>query len=91
MSIGDELILFIERDLENTITTILDNTIPRIIQKVEIQVTTNLGEVKLFKFDDIKMALEFLVNLDEVEILNTDNSPSLIDNIEEVQGDEEQQ
>ncbi len=31
MNIGDELILFIERDLESAITAILDNTIPRII------------------------------------------------------------
>ena len=89
MNIGDELILFIERDLESAITAILDNTIPRIIWKVEIQVTTSIGEVKFFKFDDFKAALDFFSDLDEIKILNTDDSPTLMDNLEEVKFDEE--
>ena len=81
IKIGDELVAFIERDLESNITQILDNTIPRRIEKVEIQVTTNLGEVKLFKFDNIEKALEFLKDLDEEKILSTEDSPSLFDNV----------
>ncbi len=56
---------------------------------MEIQVTTSIGEVKFFKFDDFKAALDFFSDLDEIKILNTDDSPTLMDNLEEVKFDEE--
>jgi hypothetical protein len=80
LEIGDRLISVIETDLDDTISKILDNTTPRSIQGVEIQVTTNLGEVKIFSFASIEEALKFLQELDQDELLNAEDSPSLFEN-----------
>jgi len=46
---------------------------------VEIQVFTNLGETKIFKFDLVQDALEFLQNVTNEELLDNKNSPTLFD------------
>lgn len=78
--IGEQLLDVVKRDLAETISKVLDNTIPRTIKEVEIEVTTNLGEAKVYTFSTIEEALKFLQELDEEAILSTENSPSLFDN-----------
>lgn len=78
--IGEMLIDLIKNELSETIFRILSNAAPRNIKQVEIQITTNLGESKIFTFDNVERALTFLRDWNEDEILSTENSPSLIDN-----------
>ena len=78
--IGNAIISSISGDLRETIQSVLDVTIPREISEVEIQIVTNLGELKIFNFEDVQSALEFLQDIDNDEILSTKNSPSLFDN-----------
>ncbi len=79
LEIGDRLISVIETDLDQTISKILDNTTTRSIQEVEIQITTNLGEVKIFSFANIEDALKFLDELSQDELLSAEDSPSLFE------------
>lgn len=79
-AIGSKLVGLISAELYGTISDVLDETIPRAVQQVEIQVTTTLGETKVYMFDSVAKALEFLRGLDEEKILSTENAPSLFDN-----------
>jgi hypothetical protein len=80
IQIGDMLVDVIRQELQEEITKVLDNSIPRSIKDVEIEVTTNLGEVKFYHFDSVEEALKFLQEFDEEEILSTENAPSLFEN-----------
>lgn len=82
LEIGSKLIGIVEPDLNKAISNVLDNSRPRSIEKVEVQVTTNLGEAKVFLFDNVEDALQFLQELDQEELLSTQNSPSLLENKE---------
>jgi hypothetical protein len=79
--IGDKIISHVFEELSETITKILDNSIEREITEVEVHVTTNFGEVKIFRFDSVESAIEFLQQLDTEEIISTENSPSLLDDM----------
>jgi hypothetical protein len=79
-AIGCAFVDLIRTDLDDAITKVLDNTVPRAIQNIEVQVTTNLGESRIYRFKTVDAALIFLRDLDEVELLSTANSPSLFDN-----------
>lgn len=81
-SIGKMLIDLIQKDLTKIVSRVLDNTSPRNIRNVEIQVSTNLGETRVFIFDTTEQALKFLQEFDERKILSTENSPSLFENAE---------
>ncbi len=78
--IGNRIVSLIQKDLHQTLSKVLDNTMPRPIEEVEIQVTTNLGEVKIFTFYSVEEALRFLQDLDQEEILRTEDAPSLFEN-----------
>jgi len=82
LEIGNRLIVMIEADLDQAISQILDDTIPHSIQEVEVQFTTNRGEVKIFSFGNVEEALKFLQELDEEEILNMENAPTLFENLD---------
>jgi hypothetical protein len=75
--IGDKMIAPISQELKLIIDQILDDSILRVIVEVEIEVTTNIGEIKIFKFNDVQKAVEFLQNIDNEELLSTANSPTL--------------
>lgn len=78
-AIGNKIIDEIALELDDSIKKILDDSVEREIVKIEIHVTTNLGEVKIFSFDDIEAALEFLNEFDTEEILDTSNAPSILE------------
>ncbi len=78
--IGRKLLGFVSEDLGKTISRILDDTVPRSIQGVQIQIMTNLGETKIFEFGNIEKALRFLHDFNEEKILSTEDSPVLFDN-----------
>ena len=88
-AIGTKLIQIVEDELQDIISKVLDNTTPREIAEIEIQVTTNIGETKIYKFNRIEDALGFLKDFDEEKILSTENSPALYENVQHPLLDEE--
>ena len=85
--IGNEIISGILDELKESIISILDDSVPREIKEVEIQLSTNLGETKLFVFESVELALKFLQDLNDDEdlfndLLKTDDSPMLFDNVQ---------
>ena len=87
-AIGDRIVKMIVKDLTNTISKVLDDSTPRNITEVEVQVTTSFGEVKIFTFDNLKKAAKFLKDIDNEELLSTDRSPSLLENIKPIENDD---
>ena len=77
--IGEQLLNVVGRDLAHTISKVLDDTIPRTIKRVVVEVNTNLGEVKVYSFRSVEEALKFLKELDKEKILSTQISPTLLD------------
>lgn len=58
--IGREMIQVIQERLTTRVGQILDESIERTIEKVVIELVSNLGEVKLFEFASVEEATEFL-------------------------------
>ncbi len=58
--IGRAMIQVIEARLFGRIEDILDESVPREVDKVIIELISNLGEVKIFEFDSVDKAIEFL-------------------------------
>jgi hypothetical protein len=58
--IGAEMVRFIEKDLANLVLSILDDTIPREISRIMVELHSNLGEVKEYEFTDVGKAVSFL-------------------------------
>lgn len=77
--IGEEMIAIIEPSLVPLIEKILDDTVEREIQRVVVEIISNLGEVKIFEFDLVEEAIAFLnqENLDRFFL--TLNSVTLFD------------
>lgn len=78
-SIGIRMIDPIKNDLEILIDEILDDSMEREINEVLVELITNLGEVKVYKFESINEALDFLQQDDLEELFLIDDSYSLFD------------
>ncbi len=77
--IGVQMIDFIKDELGNLVTKILDDTLKRELDQILIELHSNLGEVKAFKFSSIEDAINFL-NLNEfTEIFISTDSLTLFD------------
>jgi hypothetical protein len=72
--IGELMASYVEHQLFDLIKKILDNTIDRTVEKVLVELVSNLGEVKVYEFANVNEAIEFLnkENL-EGEFLTTDS------------------
>lgn len=82
LKIAEEMIAEIKTDLEAAIEKTLDNSVKREVERVTIEIHTNIGEVKRFEFPNIKEALDFLEDFSFEEILNNADSFTLFDNPE---------
>ena len=69
----------VKPELENALLKTLDDTIPREIKQIVIEVHSNLGEVKTFEFDSIDDAIEFLTDFGIDELLSTENAIAIFD------------
>lgn len=78
-SIGNEMISLIEDDLTNLIKSILDESIKREIERVTVELHSNIGEVKTLDFNCISEAVDFLNSEEFQEIFITTDSPTLFD------------
>jgi hypothetical protein len=77
--IGAEMVNFIKKDLGQLVLSILDDTIEREINKVLIELRSNLGEVKEYEFFSVEEAVEFL-NMNELkQVFITSDSLTLFD------------
>ncbi|MCP4358572.1 MAG: hypothetical protein GY796_11195 [Chloroflexi bacterium] len=58
--IGRAMIQVVGDKLLQRIESILDESVPREVEKVIIEIISNFGEVKIFEFDSVAEAIEFL-------------------------------
>lgn len=77
--IGAEMINEIRSSLEDLVLSILDNTLKREIRDVLIELRSNLGEVKSYKFENINEAIDFLNEVEFKDIFITSESLTLFD------------
>lgn len=75
--IARRLLSDIEPRLREALNATLDTAIPREITQVEVTIETNLGESRLYAFDSISAAIDFLSNFDEQEMLRDEEGPSI--------------
>lgn len=77
--IGVEMINLIRKDLEERVTSILDDTTEREIKKVDVEIHTNLGEVRTFDFSSIPLAINFLNEFEFQQMFIVSDSITLFD------------
>lgn len=78
-SIGEKMIAEIEDELFSLIKLILDDSLEREIEKIVVEIVSNLGEVKIFEFSSVDDALEFLGQDDLKYYFITTDSLTLFD------------
>ncbi|MFH1732574.1 MAG: hypothetical protein ABIF82_13120 [Planctomycetota bacterium] len=80
-AIGSDTIAPIIEDLESCVRSVLDDTIERVLDRVSVELRSNLGEVKIYEFDSVEEAVGFL-NQSALEglFIETD-SPDLFEQI----------
>jgi hypothetical protein len=78
-NIGRRMIGSIKNRLIPLIEAILDDSIEREVEKIVVEIVSNLGEVKVYEFTAIIDALEFLEQEDLKELFLTTNSSTLFD------------
>lgn len=59
-AIGQKMVNLIKDDLERLVVDILDETLQREIDKIVIELHSNLGEIKEYEFSGVIQAIEFL-------------------------------
>ena len=79
LSIGKRMVERVKENLIPLIEKILDDTTDREIEKVIVELVSNLGEVKIYEFINIDEALEFLQQDELKELFLTTDSLSLFD------------
>lgn len=77
--IGEAMIALVRDDLLVLIEQILDDSIPREIEKIILELVSNLGEVKIFEFDSVEEAIEFLEQEGLEEVFITSDSLTLFE------------
>lgn len=77
--IAEDMIEVVKNEVEAAIEKTLDNSTKREVEKVAIEVHTNIGEVKRFEFPNIQSGLDFLEDFSFEEMLNNADSFTLFD------------
>lgn len=77
--IGIEMVNAIKDELETLVLSILDDTIDREINKITIELHSNLGEVKAYEFETVEQAVEFLNAAELKEMFISSDSLTLFD------------
>jgi len=78
-SIGQHMVFLIQDELEKLIISILDETIERNIDKITIELHSNIGEVKMLEFNSVQEAVDFLNTQELNEVFLTTDSLTLFD------------
>ncbi len=77
--IGVEMVNVVKDELEILVLSILDDTIEREIDRITIDLHSNLGEVKACEFETVEKAVEFLNTSELKEVFITSDSLTLFD------------
>lgn len=78
-NIGIEMVQLVEDELQKIILTTLDDSVERQVDRVLIELHSNIGEVKIHEFSSVSEAIDFL-NTDELkEVFITTDSVTLFD------------
>ena len=77
--IGEEIIEGIKQPLTDLVGKILSDSVPRRIDRVAIEIHSNLGEVKRFEFASRQDALDFLEDFSLAEMLDHSSSFTIFD------------
>ncbi len=77
--IGQEMVAVVAPQLTERISALLDDSIPREIEKVSVELTSNLGEVQFTEFNRVENAIDFLHSGDLDSIFLSTDSVSLFD------------
>lgn len=77
--IGDKIIGYIKNNLVELIHQILDDSMTRVVEKVLVEVVSNLGEVKIYEFKSIEETLDFLQSDQLTKLFLQTGSLSLFD------------
>ncbi len=77
--IGEEIIEGIKKPLADLVGKILSDDVPRKIDRVAIEIHSNLGEVKRFEFQSREDALDFLEDFSLEEMLDHSSSFTIFD------------
>jgi len=79
LSIGQAMIATIENELSSLIEKILDDSIEREIEKVVLELVSNLGEVNVYEFASVDEAIAFLSDEDLDSLFITGDSLTLFE------------
>lgn len=77
--IGQDMVNLVKGELEKIIGSILDDTIERKVDKVSLELHSNIGEVKTYEFASVDEAIEFLNREEFKEVFVTTDSDTLYD------------
>lgn len=80
--IGKEMIAPIQSNLEQSVLNILDDSRTREVDKISIELHSNLGEVEIYEFENISDAIAFLSMDDLTEAFMITDSLTLFDSPE---------
>lgn len=77
--IGAEMVNVIKGELEVLVLRILDDTLEREVNRIMIELHSNLGEVKAYEFSTVDEAVEFLNTAELKEVFISSDSLTLFD------------
>jgi hypothetical protein len=77
--IGAEMVNAIKDELGTLVVTILDDSIEREVDRITIELHSNLGEVKAYEFSTVDEAVEFLNKAELKEVFISSDSLNLFD------------
>ncbi len=77
--IAREMVYSIKDNLFNLLTNVLDDTTPRYVKRIIVEIHTTKGEVKTMKFDTIEEAIAFLTDFSLDELFETASFVSIFD------------
>jgi len=77
--IGVQMVNVVKDKLENLVLSILDDTIEREINRITIELHSNLSEVKAYEFGTVEQAVEFLNTVELKEVFISNASLNLFD------------
>ncbi len=78
-NIGAQMVNFIKDDLAQLVLNILDETTPRDIARVVVELHSNLGEIKEYEFSEVAQAITFLNSAELENVFITHDSLTLFD------------
>ncbi len=77
--IGVEMVNVVKDELETLVLSILDDTLERDVNRIAIELHSNLGEVKAYEFLTVEEAVEFLNTAELKEVFISSDSLTLFD------------